>query len=80
MLKVENVVSRENFSLFVELSGGRQGVFDVKPYLDKGVFVQLKDGNYFKQVKPFLCGIVWPNEQDFSADTIAYELKEANIN
>ena len=47
----------------------------VKPYLDKGVFVQLQDKEYFKQVKQLFCGVVWPNEQDFSTDTIAYELQ-----
>jgi len=29
-------------------------------------------------VKPFFCGIVWPDEQDLSADTIACELKQKN--
>ncbi|MBC8182720.1 DUF2442 domain-containing protein [candidate division KSB1 bacterium] len=76
MLKVTKVCAKENFTLFVELSDGRSGSFDVKPYLEKGVFTQLKDKNYFKLVKPFFCGIAWPNEQDLSADTIAFELKE----
>lgn len=75
MLKVKSVYANNDYTLFVELSDGRSGLFDVKPYLDKGVFTQLKDKNYFKQVKPFFCGIMWPNEQDLSADTIAYELK-----
>lgn len=60
---------------YVELSDGRSGYFDMKPYLEKGVFTELKDKNCFKQAKPFLCGIAWPNEQDLSADTIAYDLK-----
>ncbi len=33
------------------------------------------DRQQFKQVKPFFCGIAWPDEQDLSADTIAHELK-----
>jgi len=74
MLKVIKVNANNDYTLTVELSDGRSGKFDVEPYLDKGVFKQLKDKNYFKQVKPFFCGIVWPNEQDLSADTIAYEL------
>ena len=78
MLKVIKVVADDDYTLFVELSDGRSGKFDVKPYLDKGVFTELKDRNYFKQVKPFFCGIAWPNEQDLSADTIAYELKQCN--
>ena len=75
MLKVTKVIAKDNYTLFVELSDGRLGYFDVKPYLEKGVFTQLKDKNYFKQVKPFFCGIAWPNEQDLSADTIAFEFK-----
>ena len=76
MLKVKRVFANNDYTLFVELSDGRSGMFDVKPYLEKGVFKQLKDKNYFKQVKPFFCGIAWPDEQDLSADTIAYELKQ----
>ncbi len=75
MLKVAKVNANNDYTLFVELSDGRCGNFDVKPYLEKGVFRQLKDKNYFKQVKPFLGGIAWPDEQDLSADTIAYGLK-----
>ncbi len=74
MIKVKKVNAKNDYTLFVELSDGRSGIFDVKPYLDKGVFKQLKDKEYFKKVRPFFCGIVWPDEQDLSADTIAYEL------
>lgn len=75
MLKVSKVIANNDYTLSVELSDGRSGIFDVKPYLEKGVFTQLKDQEYFKQVQPLFCGIVWPNEQDLSADTIAHELK-----
>ncbi len=75
MLKVKKVSANNDYTLSVELSDGRSGIFDVKPYMEKGVFKQLKDIGYFKQVKPFFCGITWPNEQDLSADTIAHELQ-----
>lgn len=75
MLKIVAVQANNDYTLSVELSDGRSGIFDVKPYLEIGVFTQLKDQEYFKQVKPLFCGIVWPNEQDLSADTIAHELK-----
>ncbi|MBN1969654.1 MAG: DUF2442 domain-containing protein [Candidatus Delongbacteria bacterium] len=74
MLKVLKVYAEDDYTLLVELSDGRTGRFDVKPYLNKGVFVELKNIDYFKQVKPLFCGITWPNEQDLSADTIACEL------
>ena len=45
-------------------------LFDVSPFLDKGVFNELKDFNYFKQVKVAFGAIEWPHEQDFSKDTL----------
>lgn len=75
MLKVKSVIANTDYTLFVDLTDGRSGIFDMKPYLDKGVFTQLQDISYFNQVKPFFCGITWPNEQDLSANTLAYEMK-----
>jgi hypothetical protein len=44
--------------------------FDTKPFLDKGIFVELKDEAYFKAVKVSFGSVEWPNEQDFSKDTL----------
>ena len=76
MTKIKYVEAMDNYILFVKLSNGKKGVFDVKAYLDKGIFTELKDVNYFKSVKPAFGGVVWPHEQDFSADTIEYEMKQ----
>ncbi len=76
MLKITKVNAENDFTLSVEFSDGQTGIFDVKPYLEKGVFTELKNIDYFKKVKPFFCGVAWPNEQDLSADTIAFELKQ----
>jgi hypothetical protein len=43
---------------------------DVRPQLDFGVFTELKDENYFRQVKPFLGSIAWPHGQDICPDTL----------
>ena len=43
MLKVKEVYANNDYTLFVELSDGRTGIFDVKPYLEEGVFKQLQD-------------------------------------
>ncbi len=76
MVKVVSVEPRENYILYVTLSNGKKGEFDVSPYLDKGIFEELKDMNYFKLVRPAFGGIVWPRDQGFSADTIEVEMKE----
>jgi hypothetical protein len=76
MLKVLYVKPLANYVLYVELSDGRSGHFDMKPYLDKGVFKQLKDIDSFNEVKILFCGIAWTCGPDLSADTLAYELSE----
>ena len=76
MLKVCQVNATNNYELQVTLSNGKSGVFDVKPYIEKGFFTELKDKGYFNSVRLMFGGVAWPHEQDFSADTIEYELKE----
>jgi hypothetical protein len=75
MIKVISVEPMKDYLLKVKLSNGKCGIFDVKPYLDKGIFKELKDSQYFKSVKIAFGGIMWPHEQDFSADTIEFELQ-----
>ena len=76
MNKVITVEAKENHVLFIKMSNGKSGDFDVSPYIDKGIFVELKKDSYFRQVRPAFGGVVWPHAQDFSADTIDIELVE----
>jgi hypothetical protein len=59
-----------DYRIYVELKNGKKGVFDMKPYLDKGVFQELKNINYFNQVDIFLGAVTWPNEQDIAPETL----------
>ena len=76
MNKVISVDPIEDYKLRIEFSNGKKGIFDVSPYVDKGVFVELKDYAYFRSVRPAFGGIMWPHEQDFSAETIEYDLQQ----
>jgi hypothetical protein len=76
MVKVSSVEAKEDYVLFVKLSNGKKGLFDVKPYLDKGIFTELKNKSLFELVRPAFGGVVWPHEQDFSADTIECEMQQ----
>ncbi|BCR06481.1 molybdopterin-guanine dinucleotide biosynthesis protein MobA [Desulfuromonas versatilis] len=76
MIKVISAIPNSPNTLLVELSDGRKGTFDVGPYLERGIFKELKNPSYFKQVKAAYGGVVWPNEQDFSPETISVELIE----
>lgn len=75
--KVVDVTPRDGFKLFLSFANGEKRVFDVSPYLDKGIFKELSDPNYFKRVKPFFGGVRWPHEQDFGPDTLYFESKGA---
>ena len=75
MIKVTFAKAEKDYRLLVRLSNGRSGYFDVSPYLEKGIFKELQDRGYFEQVKIGFGGVVWPNQQDFSADTIEFEMK-----
>ena len=74
--RVISVISENNYIVNLTFTNGEKGVFDVKPYLQMGIFNELKDENYFKTVKPFLGSIQWPNGQDFCPDTLYLESKK----
>ena len=61
----------------VTLSSGKNGIFDVTPYLNRGVFEELKDYDYFKRARIEFGTITWPNEQDFSPETIEIKMQQA---
>lgn len=75
-LLVKSVSYAGSYKLNVSLSNGSRGFFDISPYITKGVFKELADKHYLKQVKvdDSGMGICWPNGQDLSANTLESEL------
>ncbi len=65
----------DDYEIWVELEDGRKGVFDLKPYLNHGVFRELQDKHYFSQVRIVLGAVTWPHEQDIAPETLASGLK-----
>ncbi len=66
-----------DYRIKAALSNGNKGIFDIKPYLDKGIFKELKDYDYFRRARIELGTITWPNEQDFSPETIETRMEKA---
>jgi hypothetical protein len=73
MRKVVVVKANDDFSLDLRFDDGSLRRFDVKPYLEYGVFQELKDKGYFKRVKVAFGTVQWPNEQDISPETLYLE-------
>lgn len=65
-----------DYRIMITLSNGKRGIFDVKPYLGRGIFTELKDYHYFKRARIEYGTITWPNEQDFSPETIEIRMKK----
>jgi hypothetical protein len=68
--RVVDVVANPDFTLSLTFSNGERRRFDVKPYLDKGIFRELAELDYFRQVRVTLGSISWPHEQDFCPDML----------
>jgi hypothetical protein len=68
--RITHVEARSGYRLHVRFDNGEARLFDVTPYLDRGVFQELRDETYFRRVRPVWGGVEWPHEQDLSADTL----------
>jgi hypothetical protein len=73
--RVKEVIPNNNYTLTITFTNNEVKVFDVKPYLDIGIFKELKKLSIFNSVKPFLGSIQWLNGQDFCPDTLYLESK-----
>ena len=67
---VTNVEPLANHTLKVIFENGDVRLFDVRPYLTKGIFTELRDVAYFKQARVAFGAVCWPHEQDLSKDTL----------
>jgi len=70
MESVVRVVPREDYQLEIEFSTGEVRLFDVRPYLEKGVFSQLKDQSLFARAFVAFDTVCWPNELDIAPETL----------
>jgi len=71
--RVRDVKPNPDYTLTLTFTNGEVKIFDVKPYLDKGIFKELRDKSLFNSVRPFLGSIQWQNGQDFCPDTLYLE-------
>lgn len=63
-----------DYRIYVEVEDGRKGIFDMKPYLDRCVFRELKDIHYFNQAGILFGAVTWPHDQDIAPETLLAEM------
>lgn len=71
---VKVVKPLSDYRIYVELENQQKGIFDLKPYLDKGVFKELRNIHYFNQVSVLWGAVTWPHEQDIAPETLLAEM------
>jgi hypothetical protein len=71
--RITDVKPKRDYKLLLTFSNSEVKTFDVKPYLETGMFKELKDISMFNSVKPFLGSIQWANGLDFCPDTLFLE-------
>ena len=77
-LSVKKVKPLSNYNLELTFENKEIRIFDIKPYLNTGLFKKLKDEKYFNMVKVSYDTIEWPNGVDLDPE-ILYEKSKVRI-
>ncbi|HAP00426.1 MAG TPA: DUF2442 domain-containing protein [Bacteroidetes bacterium] len=75
---VKKVKPIDDFQLLLTFSNGDTRLFDVKPYMKKGIFKELKDVKLFNSVHVSFDTIEWNNEADFDPEDLFLLSKKVN--
>lgn len=70
---VVSVAPMDDFRLDIVFEKGEHRIFDVKPYLNRGVFVRLQNPATFAAVRVVAGSVEWPGGLDLSYDTLYLE-------
>ena len=70
MESIVSVNSRDDFHLELRFNTGEIGVFDARPYIEKGAFRRLKKLSLFKQAYVAFDTVCWPGDLDIAPETL----------
>jgi hypothetical protein len=77
-LSVKKVKPLSDYNLEITFENNEIKIFDVKPYLDTGLFKTLKNKNFFRMVKISYDTIEWPNKVDLDPEVL-YEKGKVKV-
>ena len=70
-LAIKEVKPTDDYQLLITFENGELRQFDMKPYLEYGIFQELKDLKVFKTVRPCFDSIEWANKADFDPEILS---------
>ena len=68
--KVTKVIPENNHTLLLTFDNGELRRFDVKPYLDKGIFQELREPSVFYSAHVSFDTVEWDNEADLDPEVL----------
>jgi hypothetical protein len=70
---VKSVRALDDHQLALEFENGERRIFDMKPYLSRGIFVRLQNPALFQAARVVAGSVEWPGGLDLSYDTLYLE-------
>jgi len=70
---VSSVRPIDDYRIEVSFENGERRIFDVKPYLYRGLFVRLQNRALFRAARVVAGSVEWPGGLDLSYDTLYLE-------
>ena len=68
--RIKKIIANDDHTFLITFLNGEEGIFDLKPFLNKCKFKELQDVNNFKRFKLEDGVINWFNGLDISPDTV----------
>lgn len=68
--EVTSVSAHADFFLTITFANGEVRRFDVRPYLDRGIFVRLKNVGLFMLARVEHGTVAWPDGLDIAPETL----------
>lgn len=70
---VSRATAQDDYVLELVFENGEKRLFDLKPYLGRGVFTRLQNRALFRAARVVAGSVEWPGEIDLSYDTLYLE-------
>jgi len=70
---ITHVRALDDYQLALEFANAERRIFDMKPYLSRGIFVRLQNPALFQAARVVAGSVEWPGGLDLSYDTLYLE-------
>ena len=75
---VKKVKPLQNYEILITFENDEEKIFDLKPYLNTGLFADLKNESLFKTVHVVLDSLEWNNGVDICPEVLYNESRKCN--